>query len=264
MYQDRKEDAEAAARGREQVNRTVRFWRHVLRVALLLLFVFFLRTLFVQLPQPALSSFGAYVLLKLSFAVYVYLWYYGCTRDLHVQNDVLRDAPKPAATEVAVAAVILAAFAFLFYVENPRLLSVVFVLFLAADVGGWVFLRRLIWRFAEKTRREYREAGNVVYELKTLIFQDYLFGKWKWWRFAIGFGLLTVLTAVAFDVPLVPGLTQDVAFSCIVALTICVLEVWIWYRRLRLKNQWDGLDWINSKGFVVERRGKESSARAHV
>lgn len=235
----------------ERVNRTVRFWRIVLRAALLVIFLLFVKATISQLPWPSLSGLGAYVILKLSFAIYMYCWYYGCNRDLSVQNDVLRDAPKPAMNEVAVAAVVFAAFAFLFYVEQPQYLSIAFISFLALNVGGWVFLCHRLRPFARQALKGYRDRDETVHEVKTLLYQDYLFGQWQWWRFAAGFAVLAALLGVSFDMVTIPGLPKDATFACLIALTILVLESWIWYRRFKLKIQWDGLDWLNEKGFVV-------------
>lgn len=248
----------------ERLNRAVRFYRILLRVSLTILLFLFVKTLLSELPQPALAGLGAYVLLKLSLVIYMYCWFFGCNRDLSVQNDVLRDAPKPTVNEVGIAIVILAGFVFLFYVENPALLSTVFVFFLAANVGGWVYLQRVMRPFAEEARRNYENSRDVVGEVKTLIYQGYMFGTWQWWRFATGFGLLAALTGVAFDVMRLPGIAQDVAFACLTALTISVLEAWIWWRRLKLKVQWDCLDWLNDRGFVVEPSASANVRRAHV
>lgn len=215
------------------------------------LFLLFAKTVISQIPRPTLSGFAAHLLLKFTFVVYLYCWYLGCNRDLSAQNDVLREAPKPARNEIAVALVVFAGFAFLVYAERLKQISVVFISFLAINVGAWLFLRRLLRACVDRARKRYREDGDVVHEVKTLILRDYLFGTWQWWRFATGFVLLTVLLGVSFEVVAVRGLGQDVTFACLTACTVLVLEGWIWYRRFRLKLQWDGLDWLSERGFVL-------------
>jgi hypothetical protein len=217
------------------------------------------KALFSQLPRPTIDSNGAYFLLKSTLVVYLYCWFFGCNRDLSVKNDILHDAPNQRIAGVAITALILSGFGFLFYVENTLVLSTVFIIFLAVNIGAWVYLKRKVAPFADAAQQHYNCEGDVVAEVKTLIYKDYMFGAWQWWRFVVGFLLLGILTLIASNKIQLYGIPQDVTFAFVTAATIAVLEVWIWHRRLRLKTQWDGLDWLEDQGFIVAPKTTDCS-----
>lgn len=235
----------------ERLNKLVRVYRIVLKVGLTIMLILFVKSLLSQLPQPTMGGLEAFILLKLSLVGYMYCWFYGCNRDLGVQNDILRDAPGPSPTDIGIAGVIVAAFGFLFYVENPAVLSGVFIAFLAANVGGWVFLTWFLRPLCRQALRFYQDTGDRIGEIKITIFEGYMFGRWQWWRFAMGFALLIVLTLFSLRLLHPPfGLQRDVTFAALTFVTLFALEAWIWYQRLRLKIQWDGLDWLDEQGFI--------------
>lgn len=113
------------------------------------------------------------------------------------------DGPKPSYSEVSLVAVLVAAFAFLFYVEDPLLLSSAFLVFLAINVAGWVYLRRLAGPFSRAAAKSYLASRDRVGEIKVMLYDEYMFGRWQWWRFGVGFALLVVLAVTSFGfVPL--------------------------------------------------------------
>ena len=235
----------------ERLNKTVRFYRLFLRIGTTVLAALFVKSIVSQLPQPTMGSLEAFILLKLSLAGYLYCWLFGCTRDLHVENDVLVDAPGPSAKHIAVALIVAVAFTFMFYVDNLSLLSGVFIAFLAANVGGWFFLTRVLRPLSREALKHYRESADRIGEIKVMIFEGYMFGRWQWFRFGMGFALLVFLALTTLRVFQPPfGLDRDMAFSILTFLTLLSLEGWIWYQRFRLKIQWEGLDWLHERGFI--------------
>ncbi len=244
--------------GTERLNRAVRFYRVILRVGLTIMFLLFARSLLSQVPRPQLGDLSAYIVLKLSLIGYMYCWFFGCNRDLSVQNDILRDAPPFSIKEMAFVAVLVVAFGFLFYVEDPAVLAPVFLLFLTINILGWFYLKRVMHQFSRHAFRAYQETHDTLGEIKTIIYENYMFGRWQWLRFGTGLILLVILTAITFyPISTVTGLPDSVAFALLTLLTLCVLEAWIWYKRLELKLQWDGLDWLNERGFINSGRDRQ-------
>jgi hypothetical protein len=238
--------------GIERLNKTVRFYRMILRISLTIMLFLFVRSFLSQLSPPTIGSLGAYVLFKLTLVGYMYCWFFGCNRDLSVQNDVLRDGPKPSFSEVGLMIVLVAAFAFLFYVEDPLLLSSTFLVFLTINVAGWVYLQHVARPFSRAAAESYLASHDRVGEIKVMLYEEYMFGRWQWWRFGVGFALLVLLAVTSFGfAPLPPGVHRDVAFALLALLALSVLEVWIWYKRLKLKIQWDGLEWLNERAFIL-------------
>lgn len=236
----------------EALNRAVRFYRIFLRVALSIMMLLFANTLLAELPKPRLDALEAYIIFKLTLLGYMYCWFFGCNRDLSVQNDLFRSGPKPTINEIALAALIVAGFAFLFYVESLALLSAAFLLFLAANVAGWLWLRRLVRPHAAAAARFYADSRDAVGQVKTMLYEEYMFGRWQWWRFVVGFAVLSLLTAVAYGpMTVYAGVSRELLFSIVTLAALALLETWIWYKRLRLKIEWDGLDWLFRKGFLA-------------
>ena len=168
-----------------------------------------------------------------------------------MQNDILRDSPKRTLAEIGLVAILVAAFAFLFYAENPVVLSSTFLLFLATNVLGWVYIQRVARPLSSAAADSYRVARDRVGKIKVMLYEKYMFGRWQWWRFAVGFTLLIALATTSLDLaPLPSAVPREVAFTLLTMLTLGILEVWIWYKRLELKIQWDGLDWLNERAFI--------------
>jgi hypothetical protein len=124
------------------VNSTIRFYRRLLNYAMLAMGLLFINSIWAQLPHVPLDTLDSFLLLRCTFVFYVYCWYWGCNRDLDVQNDILLKAPNPTTGSIGVAIMIFVLFAFLFLVHNPLLLSVLFLVFLTANIA---------WKIRERT-----------------------------------------------------------------------------------------------------------------
>jgi hypothetical protein len=262
------EDAQGAGgprvgRRRELMNNAIRRMKRLLNVGMLLISVLFLRSLWARLPHPALDSIAPFVILKASLLVYVYCWYHGCMKDLDVQHDVIRDPPTSKWQDIAVGAFIVCAFGLLFYLENERLLVVALCTFLALNVVAWSYLRATTDALVLASAEEYDVGGDVVGKVKTLLFREYMFGAWQWYRFGTGGALVALLALVAYELlPLPSGMTTSLAVALIVALLVATMESWMWLRRFTMQVRRDGLDWLEKNDFIVAPHAGRSSAQA--
>jgi hypothetical protein len=230
--------------GRVRLNWTIRFYRAAFRFGLTLVSLIFVKTLLAQVQYPQLDSISAFLILKLALVGYLYCWYYGCARDLNVHNDVLTDAPKPTWKEVGITTVIVLGFLFLFYTSSLRLLT--------ANIPGWIYLKYAIRPFVDEAIKIHQSSKDIIAELKTKLYIRYIFGRWQQWRFLVGLVMLILLMSITFKVIPIPiPLSRDVAFALFTVLTMLILEVWMWHERLKLKHQWDGLDWMQETGYTV-------------
>jgi hypothetical protein len=234
------------------MNIAVRRMKRLLNAGMLLMSYLFLRSLWSRLPHPALDSVAPFVILKTSLVVYLYCWYHGCTQDLDVHHDVIRDPPTSRWQDIAVGIFIVCAFGLLFYLENERLLAAALCTFLGLNVSAWVYLRSATESLVRASADEYRASGDVVGQVKTLLFREYMFGAWQWYRFGAAGALVVLLTLVAFDlIPLPSRLTTSLAVSLIVALLVATLESWMWLRRFTMQVRREGLDWLERNDFIV-------------
>lgn len=236
------------------LNKIVRYFRVLLKLALTVVFLAFVRDLVAQLHFPTIEDLNGRVILKVTLVGCLYCWYWGCNNDLSVENDILRRDPGWQFMDTLVALAIAVGFAFLFLVNDMRTLSVTFILFLAANVLGWLYIRRRLEPLVAETERLYDSGNDALGLVKTAVFRDYMFGRWQWYRFSLGLSLLILLAGIAFG-PLtrVIGVPQDLLFAVWAAVALSALEVWIWHRRIVLKTLWDGMDWLGEHGYLLSR-----------
>jgi hypothetical protein len=238
------------------VNPVIRFYRRLLKYAMLAMGLLFINSIWPQLPRVPLSTLDSFLVLRCTFALYVYCWFWGCNRDLDVQDEILVKAPSPTVPSIGVAIMMFILFAFLFLVHNPLVLSALLLVFLLANIGGWIYLKEHVRPFADLTRTTYSDNGDLINLLKTRVYYDYLFGTWQWWRFAAGIAMILALVIVATGRVQIPlTISPSMLFSLLVLATVLVLEFWIGVKRLELNTLWTGLDWIGSNGYgIVDSR----------
>ena len=146
---------------------------------------------------------------------------------------------------------IVGAFGVLFYLNDERFMATAFCAFLVLNVIAWTYLRRTTKLLVDASAAEYRRAGDVGAEIQTLLFREYMFGSWQWRRFGLGALFFGLLLALGFDVlPLPPGMTPALSFALAMALTVVSLEAWMWRRRLAMRVQREGLDWLEQRGYL--------------
>lgn len=245
---------EGTQKNKESLNKAVRIYRIIIRISITLIALLFLRNLFSKLPFPDIRSLESFVVLKISFVFYLYCWFFGTNRDLSVQNDLFKSAPKPTIKEIGIIAVLVIGCSLLFYLENQFYISVIFVIFIGTNIVGWVWLKKLTKPLVDESLTAYKNNCDLKGTVKINIFVEYMFGKWQWHRFIVGILLLISLIPMSLGLfPTPIGIEKNLAFSLMILLIILILESWIWYKRFILKVLWEGLDWLESKGFLNKK-----------
>lgn len=242
----------AGSGNQDRVNKVIRFYRIMARLFVTLLSAWFVKSLVSQLPYPSLADVEAYVVLKLGLVAYLYSYFLGSNRDLSVHNDILLRVPKPTVREFGLMVMMFVLFGLLLYVERPTLVAGLWLFFFVVDVLGGRYLQRLARPFVRAARETYRNGRQQFNIVKMDVYEDYFFGRWRWWRNGIGVLLLVMLAAVAFGgLPALLLRREGTAFALLVCLTVVVLESWIWLRRMKLKILWDALNWLEDHDFKL-------------
>lgn len=235
-----------------RLNRTIRFYRLFLKAGLTIVSIAFVNSLLRGIEYPSFESLNASLILRLTLVGYLYLWFAGCNKDLSVQHDVFRDGPGWRMDDTLVALLVAIGFVALFMIKNIQLLSILFLSFLFLNVMGWLYLRKRVKPFLQHAIKKYKTEHDSMALVRSIIYREYMFGKWQWWRFCVGSVLLVFLAAIAFGAnAMALQIDASLLFSLTFAITILILEAWIWYRRAVLKTQWDGLEWLKNKGYLV-------------
>jgi hypothetical protein len=194
---------------------------------------------FALLPQAIASAFTntdvARVLWRAALVVYFLSWVIGADSDIEFQQEAYLVAPREETggltrTDIAMAVGIAIGFGVLCYVRNSyRGFALALTGFWIGNFLGWRYLTRML----EPPIRESIarcERGNRYIELeKVRIVEQYILGRWQWWRFGAG-----AVLAVGMNILAWKELSLGYAAFSIFAF-VAIVESWIWLMRSRGK-----------------------------
>lgn len=193
---------------------------------------------------------------KVTLAIYFSLWVYGTTMDLDDEEYTLLVAPsKSKLTISAISTIIITGIAFgiLCSVQTPQAITIVLSIFFIVNVISWQFLIHYVQKPFLKSKQKYEQAENYFVFLKLEIVEQYLYGNWQWKRFGAGLIVLLALNIIVFfnlSSSIVATLHIPSSLFVVVFLFflyICVMEIWIWHKRLHKKISFKILDDLDLK-----------------
>ncbi len=194
---------------------------------------------------PLLNDLSAQLLLRGTLAAYYMSWVFGLSSDADEQEVLYVEPPPPKraiATCIGTAVVIAIPFAILCYVDSPRAFAVALSAFLVFDIVSWLVLIRWVLPGAvAKTANYYKSEGLYLQLIQLKLFvNDYLRGRWHWWRSGVGAVIVAAIDVVAFTsdarLPKATALpSRDFLLATLLLAFVIVMEVWVWAKRLQVK-----------------------------
>jgi hypothetical protein len=181
------------------------------------------------------------MLVKIALCLYFLSWVQGTLNDTNEQETAYAKAPNRGRfpREGMVACVVVAAvFAILCYVDSAKWFAFWLMLFLVANFGGYHYLRSVVKPAMDRSRDEYKKAGDIQGGLKLEIVRAYLVGKWQWFRFAYGFAAIGVITTMCHtQLPEMlnvrwPAIPPQTYIALSIFFYVITFEGWIWVMRV--------------------------------
>lgn len=206
---------------------------------------------------PFSDDVGAAFIIKIFLVIYYTSWVQGLISDVSDQEIAYLRAPSKGRLPllfITIGITIGVFFLYLCWARTPKELLFVLSLFWIFDHLARLYLIRFIKRSAYlpsennliKTKSWYR------LELLSIVF-NYVDGKYVWYRFGVGIILLALLGSLIYA-PLALEITKVLnfhshkfTFSLGVLAYVMVIEIWIWWMRMRTKISGDLLKRLDSK-----------------
>jgi hypothetical protein len=140
---------------------------------------------------PLLNDLTAQFILRATLAAYYMSWVVGLSSDADEQEVLYVEPPtrgRAIATCVGTAIVIAIPFAVLCYVESSRAFAIALSTFLVFDIVSWLILIHWVLPEAVGRTAEYYVSEHLYSQLiqLRLFVNDYLRGRWHWWRCGVG------------------------------------------------------------------------------
>jgi len=196
------------------------------------------------------SDRSAQTLFRASLVLYYFSWLFGTNFDLGQMEDVLVKAPTEGElprTGIALAAGLAMVFGVLCAVTTIRSFVLVLLGFWLFNILAWRYLvRGVVLQPIRDSCQTYLAQEDYPNLARLELVRDHIDGRWQWKRFAVG-GVLILLTIVlVFSISALnfttrilssrlPGISEDFILAAAVFVSILAMELWIWYKRLRLK-----------------------------
>ena len=208
------------------------------------------------------------ILIKISLALYYLSWVFGTSTDLKDEEYTLLIAPnKGKIKSMAVGTIVMLGllFAILCWAKDFRVFSISLFLFFLVDRLGNIYLGRYIRLAIDESKKVYIENENFIGLLSINSIDEFLSGKYINWRFGIGIFVVSIMVLFSFtDLPakiatLVNIKSPDLLIVSLIFLYVVVIELWIWYKRLRRKIYLNVLSEINNDYQLITKYDTDES-----
>lgn len=207
---------------------------------------------------PFMTDDWADFILKFSLATVYSCWIFGTIADLRAENYTLQVYPngnKHSLKSLAVIATIVIIFSILCWANTFELFTIALSALFVFNVFSW----RFIVKFAQPTFDENRKLiiNNFDYEYQRVL-EEYLFGNWQWYRFALGAFLIILLNIMIFTdlhktIASILGCSTQVLVSLSLFSYVIILEVWVWAKRIERILSFKILDSFDDK-YTIKRK----------
>jgi hypothetical protein len=197
---------------------------------------------------PIAQNITADVIFKFTLAIYYFCWVWGLSFD--TANDEVLFVKSPDRLHVYIGGTLIALlitgmFAVLCYVDTWRKFSIFLAIYLAINIISWLYLIKFALNSTFQASQEsYRQMKKYIkLEQLNLVFNTYLCGKWQWARFLTGGLIVALMNWLSFryrnGASVIQIGTYSLEVELLIALTILlfvtIMELWIWYMRLKVK-----------------------------
>jgi hypothetical protein len=197
---------------------------------------------------PIAKDITADVIVKCTLAFYYLCWVAGLRSDTSDQELVFVQVPDWRHVFIggtSIGFLIAIVFGILCYVNSPREFAVFLAIFLTINVLSWLYLVKIVLppTFHESENIYQQKKKFVKLEQLRLVFNWYLCGRWQWTRFVAGAVIVALMIWMSFSYSVGRSAMQlgthsiklEIIISLIILLFVAVMEIWIWYMRLRVK-----------------------------
>jgi hypothetical protein len=186
-------------------------------------------------------------------AIYFLLWVLGTRADAETQALVYLHVDNKGKLPVSAIGVIAALLIFatiLLYSRNFEEFTLALAAFFIVNVLAWRYLVRFVVRpIISASRAIYAGEPDAVGSEKLTIVETLICGRWQLWRYFAGALVIAMLGGIAFlkhnggGLPgLHPVVPWDLIQVFVMTLYVSVMEIWIWWERLRARVSLELLD----------------------
>ncbi|MFN0141443.1 MAG: hypothetical protein ACKVQW_15315 [Pyrinomonadaceae bacterium] len=232
----------------KEVRRTVDFVRMFIGFVGLLLGGTFTFAKLSGLPVIQISSDDwSRFFMQAALIVYFWGWILGSKSDLNAQERAVRVllVPKTRIYSLLGWCVgLVAVFVVLWRITTFTVFSLALIGFLLLDLLLYYFFYNRVLKIQFLAlRKQFLEKRNPMSALEVEIVDEFMKGKWRYWRW--GFGFAWIITFLFIDLlggaEKLAGFTGILSSSSLLAFSVLVLviimEAWIWAFRLRRQGQ---------------------------
>jgi hypothetical protein len=193
---------------------------------------------------------------QILLAIYYWCWVYGAKFDVDIQEAAFSrniGAVREVLRAIAFIVVFGIVAGILFLVsKNDQTFAVALTLFLLSNIAGFfLYILPFVKPLFDTSRREFAAGHNYTDLVLLEVVYDYMYGRWQWFRFAVGLGLVCFILLISFSnyvregvsvaiSDLVPSLfdfrtVYSDAPSLSFLVFVCVMEAWIYLMRFKVQ-----------------------------
>ncbi len=257
---------ERSPRAVTRLARAVRFSIRAISVILPVLFAWlsFRDLSFSAIIGAIASSTVLDVLWKLVLFIYYTAWVIGASNDTNFHEDVSVRAPfggQLPLQAIGLLVLFLVVAALLLYSQTFEQFVVFITLFFSTNFISYLYIVREFTRpMIEESRAEFMSQGDYFGIERIAIFEHYMLGRWQFWRFLTGCVIIAAMIAIAVSNRLFGGTIpylQDIPLELVqligMASFVAVLEIWIFYMRLKTLAGLAALDRLAARYQLLPR-----------
>lgn len=219
----------------------VRRLTRILATALALVFSW-LKLRGVEMPR-VIAEPESLVIVRAALVLYYVSWVLAVMVDTRDEEDVFFATPTGGSiprAAISIAVAVSVAFGILCWVQTFEDFVWALVAFWLLNLVAWrYFVRSLVTPIVSASRKISVQTGRRLLQARIDLMDEFLRGKWQWWRFGTGFAGLAILACLTFK-PVTDSLTHTLTgitaagFQAIaIAIFVIGMEGWIWVMRLR-------------------------------
>ena len=204
------------------------------------------------------------VVWKSALILFFTSWIWGTSYDTDMQELVYLSAPKKGQLPlhaIGVSVMIAIVMSVLLWVPDYQTFTLVLILFWLINLIAW---RYLVWfivgSMIASSEVTYRENQDYFGLEKLKIVENYICGRWQWWRFIFGGILCLAMIVLAISpqenyfIPVANiSVSQSFIHSMSIFLFVTLMETWIWVVRIKSRVSIDVLDDFRNR-YSIQRK----------
>lgn len=230
------------------------------------LVIFFTWLQFKEIPAPEINDKLSSTFLRVTLTLCYLSWIYGTITDLNDEEYTFIIAPnRGKLTKTSVGMIFMAGILFALLCLSAvslRFFTIVLTLFSISGKIGEIYMGKFVGPAIEESKTRYSEANDYLGLLSIIAIEQYIMGKWFWKRFFVGSIILVFVNLLSFtELSVVLAAKLHIQSSSFVIVSsifiyLFVMELWIWYKRIKRKLYLELLADLN-KDFILVPNNSE-------